>query len=74
MLFNFFDEQKTQTKAIKQRPERDDYRLLGRAEQVTIVRPRTGHRRLNQHMHQKRMIAPTPDIASEPHPPALSTP
>ena len=33
-----------QIKAVrKQRPERDDYHLLGRAEQVIIFRLRTGH-------------------------------
>ena len=52
-------EQKTPIKATrKQRPERDDYHLLGRAEQVIIFRLRTGHCRLKQHMYRKLKIAP----------------
>ena len=53
-------EQKTLIKAtMKQRPERDDYHLLGRAEQVIVFRLRTGHCRLKQHTYQKLKIAPT---------------
>ena len=45
---------------LKQRPEREDYHLLGRAEQVVIFRPRTEHCRLKQHVYRKLKIAPTP--------------
>ena len=36
---------------------RDDYHQLTRAEQVIIFRLRTGHNRLNQHMHRRMRIA-----------------
>ena len=40
--------------------QRDDYHLLYRKQQVTLVRLRTGHNRLNSHMHRKLKLAPSP--------------
>ena len=39
---------------------RDDYHLLSRENQVVVVRLRTGHNRLNAHMHKKFKLASTP--------------
>ena len=39
----------------------DQYHLLTRLEQVTILRLRTGHNRLKQHMHSKFKAETTPD-------------
>ena len=38
----------------------DDYHLLSRKQQVVLVRLRTGHSRLNSHMHSKLNLAPSP--------------
>ena len=38
----------------------DDYHTLDRAGQVTISRLRTGHNRLNSHMHRKMNLVPSP--------------
>ena len=38
----------------------DDYRTLDRAGQVTLIRLRTGHNRLNSHMHRKMNLVPSP--------------
>ena len=42
------------------RSQRDDYHLLSRKQQVVLVRLRTGHNRLNSHMHGKLKLAPSP--------------
>ena len=42
------------------RLQRDDYHLLFRKQQVILVRLRTGHNRLNSHMHRKLKLAPSP--------------
>ena len=38
----------------------DDYHTLDRAGQVTILHLRTGHNRLNSHMHRKMNLVPSP--------------
>ena len=38
----------------------DDYHTLERAGQVTLIRLRTGHNRLNSHMHRKMNLVPSP--------------
>ena len=42
------------------RPQRDDYHMLSREQQVVLVRLRTGHNRLNSHMHDKLKLASSP--------------
>ena len=42
------------------RSQRDDYHLLSRKQQVILVRLRTGHNRLNSHVHRKLKLAPSP--------------
>ena len=42
------------------RSQRDDYHLLSREQQVVLVRLRTGHNRLNSHMHSKLKLASSP--------------
>ena len=42
------------------RSQRDDYHLLSRKQQVVLVRLRTGHNRLNSHMHGKLKLSPSP--------------
>ena len=42
------------------RSQRDDYHLLSQKQQVILVRLRTGHNRLNSHMHRKLKLAPSP--------------
>ena len=44
----------------KPKLQRDDYHLLSRKQQVILVRLRTGHNRLNSHMHHKLKLAPSP--------------
>ena len=39
---------------------RDDYHLLNREQQSTLVRLRTGHNRLNAHMCRKLKLVPSP--------------
>ena len=39
---------------------RDDYHLLSREQQSVLVRLRTGHNRLNSHMHRKLKLVPSP--------------
>ena len=39
------------------RSQRDDYHLLSREQHVVLVRPCTGHNRLNSHMHGKLKLA-----------------
>ena len=48
---------------MKRRPAKDDYHLLDRQEQVTIFRLRTGHNRLNAHMHSKFKLCPSPQCS-----------
>ena len=56
-----FSEKKTLIRALtKPKLQRDDYHLLSRKQQVTLVRLRTGHNRLNSHMHSKLKLAPSP--------------
>ena len=38
----------------------DDYHTLNRAGQVTLIRLRTGHNRINSHMHRKMNLIPSP--------------
>ena len=38
----------------------NDYHLLSWKQQVILVRLRTGHNRLNSHMHHKLKLAPSP--------------
>ena len=38
----------------------DDYHTLDRAEHVTLIRLRTGHNRLNSHMHRNINLIPLP--------------
>ena len=42
------------------RQEADAYHLLSRAEQVTMVRLRSGHNKLNAHMYKKYRLVPSP--------------
>ena len=42
------------------RSQRDDYHLMSREQQVVLVRLRTGHNRLNRHIHCKLKLAPSP--------------
>ena len=51
----------TITKALFKTPaEKDSIHLLTRPEQVTIFRLRTGHNRLNKHLHSKLKAVPSP--------------
>ena len=45
--------------------EKDDYHHLRREEQVTILRLRSGHNRLNHHMATKLKLVPSPLCACE---------
>ena len=56
-----FSEKKTLIRALtKPKLQRDDYHLLSRKQLVILVRLRTGHNRLNSHMHRKLKLAPSP--------------
>ena len=56
-----FQEMKTLTKTCNRTPKQtEDYHLLTRREHVVIFWLRTGHNRLNQHMHSKFRLAPSP--------------
>ena len=56
-----YHEKKTIIKSIfRKAPKKDDYHLLCREDQVIILRLRTGHNRLNAHMHRKLKLVPTP--------------
>jgi len=56
-----FVEKRTLVKAaMRQNSTRDDYHLLERAQQVIIMRLRTGHCRLNAHMFHKLKLTPSP--------------
>ena len=56
-----FSEKKTLIRAFTvPRSQRDDYHQLSRKQQIVLVRFRTGHNRLNSHMHGKLKLAPSP--------------
>ena len=48
------------TTIIKPRQEKDAYHLLDRSDQMVLARLRSGHNRLNAHMHRKLKIVPSP--------------
>ena len=51
----------TITKALFRTPaQKDSLHLLTRPQQVTIFRLRTGHNRLNKHLHSKLKVVPSP--------------
>ena len=55
-----FHEKKTLIKSIFRMPPRnDDYHHLDREDQVKLFRMRTGHNRLNSHMHRKLKMVPS---------------
>ena len=48
-------------KALFRTPaQKDSFHLLTRPEQVTIFRLRTGHNRMNKHLHSKLRVVPSP--------------
>ena len=54
-------EMKTIIKSLfRSPPKPDPYHQLSRQAQVVIFRLRTGHNRLNKHLHRKLKIAPSP--------------
>ena len=54
-------EMKSIIKSLFRTPQQhDSYHQLARAEQVVIFRLRTGHNRLNQHLHRKLRVVPSP--------------
>ena len=56
-----FEERKSTIKALYRPPSKsDDYHLLSREDQVTILRLRTGHNRLRRHLHRKMKAVPSP--------------
>ena len=56
-----FSEKKTLIRALSMpKLQRDDYHLLSWKQQVILVGLRTGHNRLNSHMHCKLKLAPSP--------------
>ena len=56
-----FSEKKTLIRALTMpRSQRDDDHQLSRKQKVMLVRLRTGHNRLNNHMHSKLKLAPSP--------------
>ena len=55
-----YQEQKTLIKAIRKIDQpKDNYHYLDRAKQVILFRARTGHNRLNSHLHRLRLV-PSP--------------
>ena len=51
----------TITKALFRTPaQKDSLHLLTRPEQVTIFRLRTGHNKMNKHLHSKLKVVPSP--------------
>ena len=46
--------------ALKPRQEKDAYHLFDRPGQVVLARLRSGHNRLNTHMHRELKIVPSP--------------
>ena len=60
-----FNEKKTVIRALTMpKSQRDDYHLLLREQQVVLVRFRTGHNRLNSHMHRKLNLTSSPACTS----------
>ena len=56
-----FSEKKTLIRALTMsKLQQDDYHLLSRKQQFILVRHRTGHNRMNSHMHRKLKLAPSP--------------
>ncbi|CAG2245305.1 unnamed protein product [Mytilus edulis] len=56
-----FTEMKTIIKSLFNTPQQQDsYHQLTRSEQTTIFRLRTGHNRLNQHLHKVMKVVPSP--------------
>jgi len=56
-----FTEKKTLVKAkMRTQPTRDPLHFLERQQQVAIMRLRTGHCRLNSHLHKKMKLVPSP--------------
>ena len=52
---------KTVIKSLHNTPQKQDsYHQLNRFEQTTIFRLRTGHNRLNQHLHRVLKVVPSP--------------
>ena len=49
--------------ALKPRKDKDAYHLLDRPGQVVLARLRSGHNRLNAHMHRKLKIVPSPNVS-----------
>ena len=56
-----FSEKKTLIRAlVMPRSQRDDCHMLSREQKVVLLRFRTGHNRLDSHMHSKVMLASSP--------------
>ncbi|XP_062581378.1 uncharacterized protein LOC134243162, partial [Saccostrea cucullata] len=56
-----FSEMKTIITSLHRTPQQQDsYHQLARPEQTTIFRLRTGHNRLNQHLHRVMKVIPSP--------------
>ncbi|XP_062579709.1 uncharacterized protein LOC134241701 [Saccostrea cucullata] len=56
-----FSEMKTIITSLHTTPQQQDsYHQLARPEQTTIFRLRTGHNRLNQHLHRVMKVIPSP--------------
>ena len=56
-----YTEMKTIIKSLHNTPQKqDNYHQLNRFEQTTIFRLRTGHNRLNQHLHRVLKVVPSP--------------
>ncbi|XP_041369744.1 uncharacterized protein LOC121383715 [Gigantopelta aegis] len=54
------EEMKSHIKSLYRPPKQtNDYYLLYRQEQVNIFRLRTGHNRMNQHMHKRFRLVPS---------------
>ena len=58
-----FQEKKTLIKAIRKEDQQtDNYHCLDRARQVILFRLRTGHNRMNKHLHRLKLV-PSPTCA-----------
>ncbi|XP_062588399.1 uncharacterized protein LOC134250062 [Saccostrea cucullata] len=56
-----FSEMKTIITSLHRTPQQQDsYNQLARPEQTNIFRHRTGHNRLNQHLHRVMKVIPSP--------------
>ena len=59
-----YSEMSTLIKSLHRQPiKKDDYHQLSRKEQVIIFRLRTGHVRLNKHMHNRFRIGESPECS-----------